>query len=84
VRGGLPAGPLGATGHRALGAGIDTQAIADQLHISIRTERNHVARVLTKLGAHSQLQSVLFALRYGLIDDNRVTQPTPHEFGTGL
>jgi len=24
-----------------------SQAIADQLHISIRTERNHVARILT-------------------------------------
>jgi DNA-binding NarL/FixJ family response regulator len=53
---------------RALGAGLDSQAIADRLHISLRTERNHVARILTKLGVHSQLQAVLLALRYGLID----------------
>jgi DNA-binding CsgD family transcriptional regulator len=53
---------------RALGAGLDSQAIADRLHISLRTERNHVARILAKLGVHSQLQAVLLALRYELID----------------
>jgi DNA-binding CsgD family transcriptional regulator len=56
---------------QALGAGLDTQAIADQLNISIRTERNHVTRILNKLGVHSQLQAVLLALRYGLIDPHR-------------
>ena len=44
-------------------------AIAGRLKISIRTERNHVARILNKLGVHTQLQAVLFALRYGLIDE---------------
>ncbi len=53
---------------RALGAGLDSQAIADRLYISLRTERNHVARILAKLGVHSQLQAVLLALRYELID----------------
>jgi DNA-binding NarL/FixJ family response regulator len=53
----------------ALAAGLDGQTIADRLGISIRTERNHVARILTKLGVHTQLQAVLFALRYGLIDE---------------
>jgi len=54
---------------KALGAGLDGQTIADRLGISIRTERNHVARILNKLGVHTQLQAVLFALRYGLIDE---------------
>jgi PAS domain S-box-containing protein len=55
----------------ALGAGLDAESIADRLGISIRTERNHVARILTKLGVHTQLQAVLFAMRYGLIEDRR-------------
>ena len=54
---------------KAFAAGLDGQTIADRLGISIRTERNHVARILNKLGVHTQLQAVLFALRYGLIDE---------------
>ncbi|HEX2412730.1 MAG TPA: response regulator, partial [Solirubrobacteraceae bacterium] len=54
---------------KALAAGLDGQTIAERLGISIRTERNHVARILNKLGVHTQLQAVLFALRYGLIDE---------------
>jgi DNA-binding NarL/FixJ family response regulator len=54
---------------KALAAGLDGQTIADRLGVSIRTERNHVARILNKLGVHTQLQAVLFALRYGLIDE---------------
>ena len=54
---------------KALAAGLDGQTIADRYGISIRTERNHVARILNKLGVHTQLQAVLFALRYGLIDE---------------
>jgi DNA-binding NarL/FixJ family response regulator/signal transduction histidine kinase len=54
---------------RALGAGLDSQAVADRLDISIRTERNHVAAILYKLGVHSQLQAVLFGLRHGVIDE---------------
>jgi PAS domain S-box-containing protein len=54
---------------KALAAGLDGQAIADRLGVSIRTERNHVARILKKLGVHTQLQAVLFALRYGLTDE---------------
>lgn len=53
----------------ALAAGLDGQTIADRLGISIRTERNHVARILNKLGVHTQLQAVLFALRFGVIDE---------------
>jgi DNA-binding NarL/FixJ family response regulator len=34
---------------------------------TVRTERNHVAGVLGKLGVHSKLQAVLFAVRYGVI-----------------
>jgi DNA-binding NarL/FixJ family response regulator/signal transduction histidine kinase/PAS domain-containing protein len=51
-----------------LAEGLDSAAIADQLYISPRTERNHVANILGKLRVHSQLQAVLFALRYGAVD----------------
>jgi DNA-binding NarL/FixJ family response regulator len=53
---------------QALGNGLDSEQIAARLHISIRTERNHVGSVLTKLGVHSQLQAVLLAGRYGVIE----------------
>jgi PAS domain S-box-containing protein len=52
---------------QALGEGLDTQSIADRLHITPRTTRNHVSSILAKLGVHSQLQAVLFALRYDLV-----------------
>jgi PAS domain S-box-containing protein len=55
---------------QALAEGLDTQAIAARLHITTRTQRNHVANILTKLGVHSQLQAVLFALRYDVVKPN--------------
>lgn len=53
---------------QALAQGLDSQAIADRLYISVRTERNHVARILAKLGVHSRLQALLLAIRYGVVD----------------
>jgi PAS domain S-box-containing protein len=53
---------------QALAEGLDSQAIADRLYISLRTERNHVASILAKLGVHSQLQALVFAMRYGVVD----------------
>ncbi|HEV7460965.1 MAG TPA: LuxR C-terminal-related transcriptional regulator [Solirubrobacteraceae bacterium] len=57
---------------QALAQGLDSQAIAECLHITLRTERNHVANILGKLGVHSQLQALVFALRYELVE---VSQP---------
>jgi DNA-binding NarL/FixJ family response regulator len=34
----------------------------------VRTERNHVANILTKLGVHSRLQALVVALRYGIVE----------------
>lgn len=55
-----------------LAAGLDSASIARRLHISPRTQRNHVANVLGKLEVHSQLQAVVFALRHGVVE-------VPHE-----
>lgn len=53
---------------RALGAGLDNQAIADQFFISTATVRTHVSEVLRKLNVDSRLQAALIAVRVGLVD----------------
>jgi DNA-binding NarL/FixJ family response regulator len=52
----------------ALAEGLDSRAIADRLCISVRTQRNHVANILAKLGVHSKLQALVFALRYDIVE----------------
>jgi PAS domain S-box-containing protein len=51
-----------------LAEGLDSQAVADRLFITVRTHRNHVASILAKLGVHSQLQALVFALRLGVVE----------------
>jgi PAS domain S-box-containing protein len=53
---------------QAMAGGLDSLQIAARLHISPRTERNHVASILRKLPAHSRLQALVFALRYGVVE----------------
>ncbi len=43
-------------------------SIASQHHLSIHTVRNHVRSILSKLGAHSQLEAVVVAARAGLVE----------------
>jgi len=50
-----------------LADGLASRAIAEQLHITVRTQRNHVASILSKLDVHSQLQALVFALRYDVV-----------------
>lgn len=47
--------------------GLDASAISTRLHISAKTERNHAANILSKLGVHSRLQAVVFAARHGAV-----------------
>lgn len=51
----------------ALAEGLDSKAIAERLHITVRTERNHVANILGKLEVHSQLQALVLCLRYRIV-----------------
>jgi PAS domain S-box-containing protein len=53
---------------QALAEGLDGKEIAERLHTSVRTERNHMASILSKLGVHSQLQALVFALRHGVVE----------------
>jgi PAS domain S-box-containing protein len=52
---------------QALAEGLNSQQAANRLFISVRTQRNHVANILAKLGVHSQVQALVFALRHGLV-----------------
>lgn len=53
---------------RMLADGSDLTVIAKEMSISVHTCRGHVKNVLAKLGVHSQLQAVVVAMRYGLIE----------------
>jgi DNA-binding NarL/FixJ family response regulator len=49
-----------------LARGLSLAEIAQTMSISINTARNHLQRVLEKLGAHSKLEAVVIAMREGL------------------
>jgi PAS domain S-box-containing protein len=51
---------LVAQGHR-------TKAVAERLHVSTATVRNHVQNILGKLGAHNRLEAVAYATRHRLL-----------------
>jgi DNA-binding NarL/FixJ family response regulator len=50
-----------------LADGASNQAIAERLFISLHTVRNHVQRIITKLGVHSKLEAVAVATRVGFV-----------------
>lgn len=52
---------------RLLADGLGPGAIARSLGLSLPTVRNHVAALLHRLHAHSQLEAVATARRRGLI-----------------
>ncbi len=52
---------------RRLTQGDGTAELADHLGISVATARNHMDRVMRKLGVHSRLQAVVRATKLGLI-----------------
>jgi DNA-binding NarL/FixJ family response regulator len=52
---------------RLLAEGCVNRLIADRLGLRLNTVRNHVQRVLGKLGAHSRLEAVAIARRQGLV-----------------
>lgn len=52
---------------RLLARGSSGRAIAEELHVSRATVKNHVQNILTKLGAHSRLEAVAYATRHRLL-----------------
>ncbi|HXF57837.1 MAG TPA: response regulator transcription factor [Actinomycetota bacterium] len=50
-----------------LGQGMRNEAVGAALYISPQTVQTHIRNILTKLGVHSKLEAVVFALRHGAI-----------------
>ncbi len=53
---------------RVLAEGKSTDEVAESLFISRLTVQSHVKSILAKLGVHSKLEAVTYALRRGIID----------------
>jgi PAS domain S-box-containing protein len=45
---------------RLMATGANTKAVAEKLHVSRATVRNHVQNILGKLGVHSRLEAVAY------------------------
>jgi PAS domain S-box-containing protein len=52
---------------RLISTGLNTKKTAQKLHVSPATVRNHVQNILGKLGAHSRLEAVAYAIRHDLM-----------------
>ena len=52
---------------RVIATGLNTKHVAERLHVSPATIRNHVQNILGKLGAHSRLEAVAYSTRNRLI-----------------
>ena len=52
---------------RLIAMGWDNAAIADELGIAVGTVKNHVVAIYSKLGVHSRVEAVIWALREGLV-----------------
>jgi DNA-binding NarL/FixJ family response regulator len=50
-----------------MAAGLPNRRVAERLHVSLNTVRNHVQSILYKLDAHSRLEAVAVGVREGLI-----------------
>ncbi|MEP7059253.1 MAG: response regulator transcription factor [Actinomycetota bacterium] len=75
-RSGMPLASAGLTAReeevlRAMSTGTSAEEIARALGISTQTVRSHVKNVMAKLGVHSKVEAVTFALRTGLTGDRR-------------
>jgi PAS domain S-box-containing protein len=52
---------------RLIAGGANTRGMAETLHVSPATIRNHVQNLLGKLGVHSRLEAAAYATRRGLL-----------------
>jgi len=52
---------------RLMAGGANTKALAEKLHVSPATIRNHAQNMFAKLGVHSRLEAVAYATRHRLL-----------------
>lgn len=52
---------------RLMSNGANTKAMAERLHVSPATVRNHVQNIFSKLAVHNRLEAVAYATRHGLL-----------------
>lgn len=52
----------------ALAEGLSSQSISEKLGISRETEHAHMVRTFSKLGVHSRVGALVFALRHGIVE----------------
>ena len=52
---------------QTLAEGLTDKEIAERLHLRPDTARNHMMKILGKLGVNSRLQALVFALRHGAV-----------------
>jgi DNA-binding NarL/FixJ family response regulator len=53
---------------QALAEGLADKEISEKLHVGVGTVRNHLVSIFAKLGTNSRLQTLVFALRYGVVE----------------
>ncbi len=63
--------------------GQSTVTIAREMGVAYSTARTHIQNVLTKLGVHSKLAAVTFAVRNGLVAPPRRTAEDARRSSTG-
>jgi DNA-binding NarL/FixJ family response regulator len=52
---------------RLVATGMTNQAIADELHLAVKTVDRHVANILTKLGVPTRTAATAFAYEHDLV-----------------
>jgi DNA-binding NarL/FixJ family response regulator len=52
----------------SLAEGLSDKQISERLNVGIGTVRNHVVNIFNKIGVHSRLQALLFAVRHGIVE----------------
>jgi DNA-binding NarL/FixJ family response regulator len=60
---------------QALAEGLSDKEIAERLYVGVGTVRSHVVHILEKLGVHSRLQALVFAVPHGAVEIEKHPSP---------